>query len=171
MKAFTCWQPYASLLMQGIQKAESRDWCPPYDLVGKRIAIHAGTHKIPESVWTRYEPREKAHREIIDRLGFGPDDVPYGAVLGTARLQQVRRVLSLYVNNNRENIAVTEPIRVVASMPQSFVFNQEIECDGFASYYHGRFLWFLDELEEFDQPIPQRGFQKFWEWHQEQIPS
>lgn len=41
MIALTIWQPWASLIAEGLKPVENRDWKRD-SLVGKRIAIHAG---------------------------------------------------------------------------------------------------------------------------------
>ena len=41
MKAFTLWQPYASLIADGTKTIWTPSWAPPRSLIGQRIAIHA----------------------------------------------------------------------------------------------------------------------------------
>ncbi len=41
MKALTVWQPWASLIADGLKPVENRDWRREF-LIGQRIAIHAG---------------------------------------------------------------------------------------------------------------------------------
>ena len=49
MQAITGYQPYMTLIAEGIKTVETRSWRPPYALLGNRIAIHAGKGR-PESV-------------------------------------------------------------------------------------------------------------------------
>jgi hypothetical protein len=42
MKALSIWQPWASLILSGEKKIETRSWPVPYSIRGTRIAI-AGT--------------------------------------------------------------------------------------------------------------------------------
>jgi hypothetical protein len=44
--ALTIWQPWASLIAEGIKVWEFRSWPPPQAYVGGRIAIHAGARPI-----------------------------------------------------------------------------------------------------------------------------
>ncbi len=39
MKALSIWQPWASLIMSGHKKIETRSWPAPYSVRGQRIAI------------------------------------------------------------------------------------------------------------------------------------
>jgi hypothetical protein len=42
MPALTLWEPWASAVAYHGKDVENRSWAPPRDLVGQRIAIHAG---------------------------------------------------------------------------------------------------------------------------------
>ena len=66
MKAITLWQPWASLIVDGLKHIETRP--RPWYYNGP-IAIHAGLH---------------VDREACIRFGYNPDTIPVGAVLGKA---------------------------------------------------------------------------------------
>lgn len=80
MKALTLWQPWASLMAEGVKSIETRSWRAPDALIGQRIAIHAAARdtdrdlSIPEECW--------------DALGrcIGGAAPPHGAIVATARL-------------------------------------------------------------------------------------
>jgi len=79
VKALTIYQPYASLICPGPKRIENRTWTPPKDLIGKRIAIHAGKVMDHMSV--------AAHMDTLIRLfgkQFGSDQLPRGAIVGSA---------------------------------------------------------------------------------------
>ncbi len=81
MKALTLTQPWATLVILGVKRWETRGW---YTQHRGRIAIHAAKG------WT------KADREFADELremGVLPADepLPLGAVLGTVRLDGLIR--------------------------------------------------------------------------------
>lgn len=42
MKALTLWQPWSWAVAYAGKRIENRDWRPPADIIGQRIAIHAG---------------------------------------------------------------------------------------------------------------------------------
>jgi hypothetical protein len=50
IQAITLWQPWASLIARGLKRYETRSWAPPASLIGKRLAIHAGTHRTARGV-------------------------------------------------------------------------------------------------------------------------
>lgn len=43
--ALTLWQPWASLVAEGVKTIETRSWPAPAALAGERIAIHAGAKR------------------------------------------------------------------------------------------------------------------------------
>lgn len=46
MKAFTLWEPWATLIAIGAKPYEFRSWPAPKYVVGQRIAIHAGARPV-----------------------------------------------------------------------------------------------------------------------------
>src|SRR5262245_34476504 len=46
MKAISLWQPWASLIAIGTKTMETRDWAPPREYLGGRIAIHAAKRPV-----------------------------------------------------------------------------------------------------------------------------
>lgn len=69
MKAITLIQPWASLIVDGRKKIETRPWSASYR---GPIAIHAG---------------KKIDREACRRFGYDPETIATGAVLGKAWLR------------------------------------------------------------------------------------
>lgn len=51
MKALTIWQPWASLIVKGYKRFEFRRYPAPRSLIGQRIVIHAGKHKVGHEEW------------------------------------------------------------------------------------------------------------------------
>ena len=75
MKALTLWQPWATLIVMGQKRFETRSWKRD-NLIGERIAIHAAMR-----------PTKDLPRALVQELvafGLDPLDLPLGAVLGTA---------------------------------------------------------------------------------------
>lgn len=66
MKAITLWQPWASLIADGIKRIETRP--RPWYFIGN-IAIHAGLH---------------VDHEACKRFGYGPDTIPRGVIVAVA---------------------------------------------------------------------------------------
>ena len=76
VRALTLHQPWAWCIMRAGKRIENRTWYPPADLIGQRIAIHAGKREdISASIALRSVPRV----------------LSLGAFVGTARLVAVIR--------------------------------------------------------------------------------
>ena len=147
MKALTLHQPWASLIAHEVKKIETRSWAPPNQMIGQRIAIHAGKRVVRGALsW--------GTRKAIADL-YGPewwDAIPVGAVLCTAVLTDVRRVIG-----HSQGVA-----QLTASLAGD-MDRTEVEIDSHGDFDRGRYLWFLRDVEAF-APIPAVGHQGFWEW-------
>lgn len=173
VKAFTLYQPWASLIMAGAKPFEFRGWSPRERggayarLIGERIVIHAAARPmVGDEI-----------RKIVDNLQFGganaamtclriepalelllplyhlrkPDGLPLSAGLGTAVLGEPR---------NGDEIAVEE-----FGFPADGL--SELEAlPGFDSdrKEHANYGWPMLGVERWPKPIPMRGFQGFWTW-------
>src|SRR4051812_43017813 len=81
MKALSVWQPWASLIMSGHKRIETRSWPAPYSIRGQRIAIAATKTILRDQ---RRAAADAAFREHYDATGLAPiDDLPLGCILGT----------------------------------------------------------------------------------------
>ncbi len=78
MRALTIRQPWAWAITHADKRVENRNWKPPENLIGERIAIHAG--KVVEGDAVR----------LLGRRGLAvPDDMVSGAVVGVAVIDSV----------------------------------------------------------------------------------
>ena len=57
MHAISLWQPYASLIADGVKTKETRSWFPSREALGKRIAIHASKRKPTHAEYERFPAR------------------------------------------------------------------------------------------------------------------
>jgi hypothetical protein len=137
MKALTLWDPWASLIMIGVKRLETRPWRLPASMVGQRIAIHA-SKKVPKAVF------EDAMRNqyIRSALSLDPDFTNFhpGCVLGTVELGDCYSTEDLIADdlNLRER--------------------------AFGDYTPGRYAFELRNVVRFETPVPALGRQKFWNW-------
>ncbi len=139
MKAISLWQPWASLIAIGAKPFETRDWAPPWSLVGQRIAIHAAKRPLKPIV----RDMDPAVRDAIVaaltrggyRLPFGdPPVLPLGAVVCTAVIVGARKV------------------------------DEDFQApDLFGNYSLGRWIWRIKHVRRLDVPMPFRGAQGFFE--------
>lgn len=81
MKAISLWQPWASLIVHGHKKIETRHWHPPRAVIGKRIAIHAA--KLTSHDHLLLAP---PFCDLLD----GP--LPHGCIVGTVKLSSCVRM-------------------------------------------------------------------------------
>jgi len=168
MKALTIYQPWASLIMAGAKPYEFRGWSPRQrggayaDLIGQRIVIHASARRIPVSeIRTIINDLERggeasastclhadkalpllidAYDDLRTKQSDGHGNLPWSAGLGTAVLGEPR---------NGFDIAEEFGLPRV---------NDSDRDD------HANFGWPMLEIEIWDEPIPMRGFQGFWNW-------
>lgn len=150
MKALTVWQPWASLIMAGVKPFEFRRW--DYRLrfprcENQRIVIHAGARKI--------KPGEVD--ELITRLseyrGVGTGLKP--GALGMMR--------DLYRNGCRGILAVGLGSVVLGTPRRCIDLFKGKVADSDRIDEH-MWAWPMLELKPFDEPVPMRGHQGFWNW-------
>lgn len=159
MKALTLHQPWATLVVRGVKRFETRDWAyspthfedlgtPP---VGRYVsdlpitlAIHAGrTIDVPFTRWLR---------DVVGVLDS--EDLPLGAVVGTVRYvdwhwsyESIREQLSERFDGGVDGAA--------------FALEQEL-----GDWSDGRRLWEFADQVEFAAPQLARGHQRIWTWLQ-----
>lgn len=121
MKAISLWQPFASAIFYGFKHFETRHWLTNYR---GPLAIHAAKIKRPEL------------SAIATLHGGLPDDLPYGAIIGTCDLVTVIPI---------------EQVRLFATASELH----------FGDFNPGRFAWVLDNIRSI-KPIPCKGRQGFF---------
>ena len=168
MKALTRPQPDASLIAGGVKTFEALSWAPPPDVVGQRIAICAAkapTTSLDMAGWP--DPltaavRDIAHEafDVTERSQLARNltaVLPRGAVVATARLVLVCRVT--------RGPDITDPEYghyVLCRTSEGAAFH--VRDDGLGFYGEGRWMWLLDDVDPFDEPIPARGRHGLWDW-------
>ncbi len=127
MKCLSLWQPWASWMAWGVKHIETRSWGTSYR--GPLLIHAAKTEKgcaeffnTPEllALWQKYDK--------------GPDDLPFGAIIGMVELVDCR-----YTTVLRPGLTETEQL--------------------LGNYEPGRFGWVTQNPVEFLTPIPYRGMQ------------
>ena len=147
MRAITLWQPFASLVACGHKTVETRSWSPPRSLIGERIAIHAAGRPTQRSEMIAVSSCLPALSPINVTEPF-----PRGAVVATARLVEAGEVVF------RSPTARAHWV----SFRDGKAGHEAICACG--DYSVGRWLWFLEDIECVDPPVPARGYQGWWEW-------
>ena len=149
MKAVTLYQPWASLIAEGIKTIETRSWRPNESLIGERIAIHAGLKRIKymemgSDLW-------RAGQSISDGM---IQTLPYGKIVATAILDRVARV---QIVDLEQGIVRCGHSPVASDME---LFN----IDPWGDFSPGRWLWILKDVQKIDPPVEAQGHMSFWNW-------
>jgi hypothetical protein len=157
MKAFTIWQPWASLIMVGAKPYEFR---PKSYLryvgapaIGERIVIHAGVRPVRRA---EIEDLLEQLDETVNITGLVPEIarpllrnvlaayrcqlLPLGCGLGTAVIGKPRNAGEIF----GRGIADSD--------------RQAADHDAY------NWAWPLSEISPWDEPIRQPGAQGFWKW-------
>ena len=158
MKAITLHQPYASLIIEGRKRFETRSWAFPRGLEGQRIAIHAAKLR-------NQEVKNNTYREYDDY----PDGLtydryrkqPYGMVIGTAVLNRRGQVI---LNDPKEStIVVSWNVKRHYSVTKR-IDRSECKHGDFSLF---RWLWEFSDPKPIE-PVEARGYQGFWNWKESQ---
>ena len=143
MKVLTIWQPWASLLVSGQKKYETRSWCTAYR---GPVAIHAAKRPVRRIIDAlAADDRGNGWRtlERLDGLFLRPnslDQLPTGAIVGKAILTRCNLI-------DEGFIAKLSP--------------QELDLGDFTL---GRYAWEFETMVPVEPPIPARGAQGLWNW-------
>lgn len=153
MRAYTLWQPWASLVIEGAKPFEFRGYRPPPAVRGQRIVIHAAARKVSrdeigdiledldaggELTAQRCLVLPKAH-EILARMLQRPDEIVYSAGLGTA-----------IVGEPRDGIEIARD-----EFGARAVEVGELDAN---------WGWPMLDIERWPRPVPMRGNRGPWVW-------
>lgn len=148
MKCLSLWQPWASLLVHGAKKVETRGWA-----LGHRgpLLIHAAKKWDAE---IRAICQQEPFRSVLEMESFGAAvdcGLPLGMIVG------------------RVNVVACDPTGRVLAAPDDFpvpvpTFDESAISIGpteraFGDYSDGRFAFLCADFTAFEKPIPYRGAQ------------
>lgn len=143
MKVITIQQPWASLIVLGAKKIETRSWATRYR---GPILIHASA------------AMPKLNRELCATEAFatylsnaGP--LPLGAIIGRAVLRMVYPTDHL--------------LSCFRFSPSSYCPHEV----NFGDYSAGRYGWCLEDVVRFETPIPAKGQLGLWEFPNDLLPK
>lgn len=163
MKALTIYQPWATLIMLGAKPYEFRSWSPRERggayaaLIGQRIVIHASSRKMP-------------HGEVQALLGHlrssHPDEVAMQCLHPDKAIPLLERVIRdvrrdpLDLGAGLGTAILGEP-RKGYDIAEEFGLPHVNDSDRDED---ANFGWPMLDIEVWDEPVPMRGFQGFWNW-------
>jgi hypothetical protein len=154
VKALTLTQPWASLVMAGVKRIETRGWQTRYR---GPLVIHAArgwtaeTHALARDLMDR--DILPARPGVVERYGGHNPDLPLGAALGIAQLVDVCPTFVL-----------GKP--VTARAPgggRAAWYVTELERE-LGDYSEGRYAWLLADPEPFPEPVPCKGALGLWNY-------
>ncbi len=171
MKAFTVYQPYASLIAVGAKRYETRSWATKYR---GSLAIHAGVNrkyygtpgfedilfaawKIPE--WQAYI------MSLCDTTL--ESEIPFGAVIATAEIVECWTIERIWQGIPSEG-KILEIGAKGRGVQRIYHADREVF---FGNYTPGRFAWELANVKPLREPIPARGMQGLWNWDERSAPN
>lgn len=181
LKALSLWQPWASLVAEGVKTIETRHWSTRYR---GPLAIHAtkqpvmpgervGDYKAVQDAdcppgvgsflvrWTEHEPLDPTEKWHW---------MPLGAVVATCTLVDVVPTEKLYWTDLWSRWAWQGPGGSPVYPPQVDPRVHElpvvvpVKQRPFGDYTPGRFAWLLADIKRVDPPEPAKGRQGLWMW-------
>ncbi len=175
MKAISLWQPWASLIACGAKPYETRDWAPPPELIGQRIAIQA-SKKVDKAAKAfaedlMYGQHGEDGFALADKLSgtmkgipdelmgvFGMAAMPIGCLVCTAMLDAVFQLGEKAEGTARPAASV---VRRMVSRPMPDCFT--VRYDDFGDYSPGRWAWLLRDVRVLLPTEVTIGHQKFFD--------
>ena len=136
MKVLSLTQPWATLVVIGAKRFETRSWKTAYR---GEILIHAAK-RFPLGCRILCEQDSLFVRSLA---GWDTDKLPRGAMVGKARLVDCLPVEAM-------------------GLAYTTLFTKQEEA--FGDYSPSRFAWKLDDAELFETPIPAKGSLGLWEF-------
>lgn len=141
MKALSLLQPWATLVVTGAKKVETRARSTAYR---GALLIHASKGKAGEIFAD--EPAFKKYIPQFNRL-------PFGFIIGKVILTDVIRIGTGHLQYATSDIMNT----------------LTMEEKAFGDYTPGRFAWILENPVEFKTPLGARGTLTLWEYNEDLI--
>lgn len=148
MKSITVIQPWASLIITGHKKIETRSWIPKNPEIIKQLKeegllIHASAKKIrlQDGMYDLFD------HMVLTGFIYGYGDLPYGAIIGKVNVDGFYRTDDLVSPSCKHYTGFDR------------ISEQE---EAFGDYSPGRFGWLLSDPVEFEVPIPAKGQLNLW---------
>lgn len=141
MKVLSILQPWASLVILGHKKIETRSWNTKYR---GELLIHASAKKI------RLQDGMYDLIDYMERIGFMANysELPYGSIIGKVNLVDV--TTTSIINSNTDLDIKTN---------WKHLTEQEL---AFGDYSPNHFGWLLKDNVAFDVPYPAKGQLNLW---------
>lgn len=154
LPAITLWQPWATLVAEGLKPFEFRRWAAPRAYVGQRIAIHAGARPV----------RKAEVAELL--LGLQDQGRGWGTALvvepSIALLERVHHTPGILPLSHVVCTAVLGTPRRATEIAREIYGSDGVNDSDRID--HAMWGWPLTAIERLEPPVPARGAQGFWPW-------
>lgn len=149
MKCISLWQPWASLLVHGLKRCETRSWptnhtgpllihaAKKWDAELAEFAVLHPARAALESIGVTFTATEAAAR-----AGWG---LPFGAIVGCVQLDRC--------------YPTTRVRFMAAAVAAGDSLDATITEQAFGDFGPGRFAWYCSRFMAFAEPVPYRGAQ------------
>jgi hypothetical protein len=156
MKALTITQPWATLVVLGAKKIETRSWKTPYR---GPLAIHAA----------KGFPKDAQLLVLTDWRFFGGLKPQLAASYQANGIRLVPSAPGYEALRELPRGVVIATCRLVDCVTISREFEAELDPGerAFGNYESGRFAWILEDVKPLEGPIPAKGMLSLWEWWDE----
>jgi hypothetical protein len=151
LPALTLWEPWATLVAEGVKPFEFRRWIAPKRLWGQRIAIHAGARPVKV-------------KEVEDLLTSLRLEKGWGTALNVEpatglllRIQANPKALSL--SHVLATATLSRPVPAAEAV--TAMYGDSFRGDS-NRIDHQVFGWPLTDIRRLEPPVPMRGAQGFW---------
>lgn len=139
MKVLSLLQPWATLVVMGAKKIETRSWNTKYR---GELLIHASVNKKLAKELTSADPFNRFIRHWTD--------LPFGSIIGKCKLINTCSTdRTLFTN------------RLSSDGMDWELTSEEL---AFGDYTENRFCWLLNDAVQFAQPIPAKGSLGLWDY-------
>ncbi len=147
MKCISLWQPYATLMVLGAKRVETRSWGTSHR---GTLLIHATAKFSTDLVELCHEEPFKTYLRAIGIMRW--QDLPQGQVLGHVQLIDCKPIVVDGSEWREDNFLIpAEPER------------------SFGKYEPGRFAWLTEKPTAFRAPIPYKARQRIFNVHPEAL--
>lgn len=161
--ALTLWQPWASLIAEGVKTIETRSWKAPDDLIGDTIAIHAAARKPPAGLRLGPQTSVVAQEFLVSRDGrlladlCNEEMIPLhlGAIVATARLVDCLPMIGDEdMRPDEGEYVVLDGYGHARIGPHLHDLSDQVPYGDFAP---GRWAWLLDDIAKVEDRCPWCG--------------
>lgn len=164
MKCISLWQPWASLLVHGLKRCETRSW--PLRHRGPLLIHAAKTWSRDLANLSRAEPFRTALRGLgVLWSDKDKPNLPFGAIVG--RVEVVDCYPTERIAVAAESLHDPDP-QVYRKADALHIGEREW---AFGDYSDGRYAWLCANFVAFAEPVPCRGAQGLFDVPDELVPG